>query len=123
VPCRRATTFPRDSNRLENHDPCLAKIRQGIDATAEAGFPNVITFSRQSEGDGRAGKGLKNCAIGLKKIAGYAEQKKVTVCLELLTHRSITRTTWPIPPSGASSWSTGSVRRESRSFTTSIMPP
>ena len=48
-----------------------------------AGFPNVITFSGNREGmDDR--EGLKNCVIGLKKIAGYAEQKKVTVCLELL---------------------------------------
>jgi hydroxypyruvate isomerase len=29
-------------------------------------------------------EGLKNCVAGLKKIAGYAEQKKVTVCLEFL---------------------------------------
>ena len=29
-------------------------------------------------------EGLKNSVIGLKAIAGYAEQKKVTVCLELL---------------------------------------
>jgi hydroxypyruvate isomerase len=70
-------------NRLENYAECLAKIRERIDATADAGFPNVITFSGNRQGMDDQ-EGLKNCAIGLKKIAGYAERKKVTVCLELL---------------------------------------
>jgi hydroxypyruvate isomerase len=75
--------IPKGLNRLENHDECLAAIRKGIDASAEAGFPNVITFSGNREGlDDQ--QGLKNCAIGLKKIAGYAEEKKVTICLEYL---------------------------------------
>ena len=70
-------------NRLENHDECLATLRKSIDATADAGFPNVVTLSGNREGlDDQ--EGLKNCVVGLKKIAGYAEQKKVTVCLELL---------------------------------------
>ena len=29
-------------------------------------------------------EGLANCIAGLKKIAGYAEKKKITVCLEFL---------------------------------------
>jgi hydroxypyruvate isomerase len=70
-------------NRIENHEECLAKIRQGIDDSADAGFPNVITFSGNRDGMDDA-EGLKNCVIGLKKIAGYAEKKKVTVCLEYL---------------------------------------
>jgi len=70
-------------NRLENHDECLAAIRKSIDATAEAGFPNVITLSGNCDGlDDQ--EGLKNCVAGLKKIAGYAEQKKITVCMEFL---------------------------------------
>jgi hydroxypyruvate isomerase len=75
--------IPKGLNRLENHDECLAKVRKSIDETADAGFPNVITLSGN-----RAGmdddEGLKNCVIGLKKIAPYAEEKKITVCLELL---------------------------------------
>lgn len=70
-------------NRLENHDQCLAAVRKSIDDSAAAGFPNAITFSGNREGlDDQ--EGLKNCVIGLKKIAGYAEQKKVTVCVEYL---------------------------------------
>ena len=70
-------------NRVENHEECLAKIRDGIDATAAAGFPNVICFSGNRAGMD-AQEGLKNCVAGLKKIAGYAEQKRVTICLEFL---------------------------------------
>ena len=97
-------------NRLENHDECLAKVRKSIDDTAAAGFPNVICFSGNRAGMDDQ-EGLKNCVIGLKKIAGYAEKKKVTVCLDSST-RSTTRTTWPTRPSGASrrSSSVGSPR-------------
>lgn len=76
-------SIPKGLNRLENHDECLAKIRKNIDATADAGFPSVITLSGNREGMDDQ-EGLNNCVIGLKKIASYAEQKKVTVCLELL---------------------------------------
>ena len=70
-------------NRIENHDECLAKVRKSIDDCADAGFPNAITFSGNREGMDDE-EGLKNCVIGLKKVAGYAEKKKVTICLEYL---------------------------------------
>ena len=70
-------------NRLENHEECLGKVRQSIDDTAAAGFPNVITLSGNREGMDDE-EGLANCVVGLKKIAPYAEKKKITVCLELL---------------------------------------
>ncbi len=70
-------------NRVANHEECLAAVRKGIDQAVDAGFPNVITFSGNREGlDDQ--EGLKNCVAGLKQIAGYAEQKKVTICLEYL---------------------------------------
>lgn len=70
-------------NRVENHEECLAKVRQSIDDSAAAGFPNVITMAGNREGMDDE-EGLKNCVMGLKKIAPYAEQKGITVCLELL---------------------------------------
>jgi hydroxypyruvate isomerase len=70
-------------NRPKNHEECLASVRKGIDSTAAAGFPNVICFSGNREGMDDQ-EGLANCVAGLKKIAGYAERKKVTVCLEFL---------------------------------------
>jgi hydroxypyruvate isomerase len=73
-------------NRKENWDECLKKIRDAIDATAAAGYPNVICFSGNR--DGMSGdEGLKNCAEALKQVVGHAEQKKVTICMELLNSK------------------------------------
>jgi len=76
-------SIPKGLNRTENHDACLAAIRKSIDATADAGFPNVITLSGNREGMDDQ-QGLDNCVAALKKIAPYAEEKKVTVCMEFL---------------------------------------
>ncbi|HNU28459.1 MAG TPA: TIM barrel protein [Sedimentisphaerales bacterium] len=65
------------------HDMCLATLRQTIDATAEAGFPNVISFSGNRRGI-PDDVGIENAVEALKKIVGYAEQKKVTIVLEYL---------------------------------------
>lgn len=80
TPC---SSIAKGLNRIANHDKCLAEARKGIDATAAAGFPNVIVMSGNREGMDDE-EGLKNCVIGLKKIAPYAEKKKITVCLEFL---------------------------------------
>ncbi len=73
-------------NRTENHDELIANLKKAIDATSEAGFPNIIAFSGN-----RAGMdddtGANNCIEGFKKIAGYAEEKKVTICMELLNSK------------------------------------
>jgi hydroxypyruvate isomerase len=73
-------------NRKENWDECLGKIRAAIDATSEAGYPNVICFSG-NRGGMPDDEGLKNCAEALKQIVGHAEQKKVTICMELLNSK------------------------------------
>jgi hydroxypyruvate isomerase len=85
-------------NRVENHEPILKTLRELIDASAEAGYPNVICFSgnrhlkRKGKGAPLEGKisdeeGIRNCAAGLKQIMAHAEQKKVTVCMELLNSK------------------------------------
>jgi len=74
-------------NRKENWDACLSAIRNSIDATADAGFPNVICFSGNREGMDDE-EGLKNCAEALKKVVGHAEEKKITICMELLNSKT-----------------------------------
>ena len=73
-------------NRTGNHKECLAKIRSAIDATAEYEFPNVITFPGN-----RAGMpddvGIENMVTALKQVAGYAEKKKITICIEYLNSK------------------------------------
>jgi hydroxypyruvate isomerase len=87
--CTMTPTHPIEKglNDPANHEYCLQKIRDAIVATAAAGFPNVICFS----GNRRAGisdeRGLKNCAVALKKIVRLAEKRKVTLCMELLNSK------------------------------------
>jgi len=73
-------------NRKENHEQCLAEIRAAIDAAAEYKYPNVISFPGNREGM-PDDVGVENSVIALKKIAGYAEKKKVMICLEYLNSK------------------------------------
>jgi hydroxypyruvate isomerase len=70
----------------EEHDACIQILRTRIDQTAAAGFTNVITFSGFRRGL-TTEDATKNMVEGLKKITGYAEQKNVTLCLEMLNSR------------------------------------
>jgi hydroxypyruvate isomerase len=76
----------KEINRKENHEECLAKIRTAIDAAAEYKFPNVISFPGNREGM-PDDVGIENSVIALKQIAGYAEKKGVTICLEYLNSK------------------------------------
>ena len=78
--------FDKGMNNPKHHAMCLVKMRGAIDACADFGFPNVITFTGLAEGIA-PDEGANNCVSGYKKIAGYAEKKKVTLCLEVLNSR------------------------------------
>ncbi len=73
-------------NDPANHEACLEAITTAIDATAEAGFPNVITFSGNRDGMPDS-DGLENCVTALKQVVDHAEQKGVTICMELLNSK------------------------------------
>lgn len=90
--------FVRGMNNPLHWDECLSKLETAINANAEMGFPNVVTFTGFAdtsvpEDGARPGsvvsreEGLRNCVEGYKKIVGYAEKKKVTLCLETLNSR------------------------------------
>lgn len=78
--------FAKGFAHTEEHDECVRVLRERIDQSAAFGCPSVITFSGFRRGL-TTEDGLKNMTIGLKKIVGYAEQKKVTLCLEMLNSR------------------------------------
>jgi hypothetical protein len=63
--------FDKGMNNPQYHEMCLGKLREAIAACADAGFPNVITFTGLAE-DISPEEGLKNCVAGYKKIMGYA---------------------------------------------------
>jgi hydroxypyruvate isomerase len=73
-------------NRVEHHDKLVQAYEKQITAVADAGMQNLICFSGNRAGlDDQ--KGLENCATGLKRIMKFAEDKKVTICMELLNSR------------------------------------
>ena len=78
--------FVNGFNNPKYHDMVIAKTREAIDACAEYKFPSVIAFTGSRE-DIPDDTGAKNCVNGLKKIIGYAEKKKVKLCLEILNSR------------------------------------
>jgi hydroxypyruvate isomerase len=78
--------FAKGFAHTEEHAECIDKLRKSIDATAAEGWPSVITFSGFRRGLTDE-EGIKNMVAGLKKIVGYAEEKKVTLCLEMLNSK------------------------------------
>ena len=80
------STIPFGLNRKENHEKILKSLRAGIDSAAEWGAPNVITFSGNRAGMNDQ-EGMDNCVAGLNEIKKYAEDKSVTVCMELLNSK------------------------------------
>jgi hydroxypyruvate isomerase len=78
--------IPKGFNRPEYHDPLVADYEKLIPQAAAAGVPNVICFSGN-----RAGlddeQGIKNCAIGIKRLMQSAERHRVNLVMELLNSR------------------------------------
>jgi hydroxypyruvate isomerase len=78
--------IPDCLNRTENHAQVERKLHDYIEFAADNGLPNVICFSGNRRGMSDE-EGLVNCAAGLKRIIGFAEHKKVTICMELLNSK------------------------------------
>jgi hydroxypyruvate isomerase len=81
-----AGTIPDAWNRLENHERLEKELREMLTLAADAHLPNVITFSGNRKGMPDA-EGLANCAAGLAKVKKFAEEKGVTVNVELLNSK------------------------------------
>jgi hydroxypyruvate isomerase len=73
-------------NRIENQDRLVKESERLLPLVAEAGLPNMIVFSGNRRGLSDA-DGLENCAKGLKRIMKLAEDRGVTVCMELLNSK------------------------------------
>ncbi|HWB97561.1 MAG TPA: TIM barrel protein [Bryobacteraceae bacterium] len=81
-----AGTIAEGFNRKENHDKLEREMRENIAKAAAAGVPNVITFSGNRRGL-PDDVGLENCVVGLNRVKQFAEEKGVTICLELLNSK------------------------------------
>jgi len=73
-------------NRVANHDRLVADYAKLFPQAAAAGIPNVICFSGNRRGmDDETG--LKNCALGIKRLMKLAEEHRVTLVMELLNSK------------------------------------
>ncbi len=81
--------FVKGLNNPAHWDYCFEILRKRIDEASAIGVPSVITFTGMRENI-PDDVGLKNCVEGYKKIVGFAEEKKVTLCLEMLNSRDNT---------------------------------
>ena len=99
--------FVQGMNNPRYQSACIEMLKKTIDDCADAGFKTVITFTgfAQESGEWADGgipdmeklpknrpviepdEGIKNCIAGIKKVAGYAEKKKVNLSLEILNTR------------------------------------
>jgi hydroxypyruvate isomerase len=82
----RCASIADGLNRKENHARIEQELRKHIEFAAAERLPNVICMAGNRRGMADD-EGLKNCAIGLKRVLRLAEQKKITVCMEGLNSK------------------------------------
>jgi hydroxypyruvate isomerase len=82
----RCNSISDGLNQAKNHDWIEAELRRHIEFAAAEGLPNVICMAGNRRGLTDE-EGLKTCAVGLKRVVGFAEQKKVTICMEGLNSK------------------------------------
>jgi len=87
----KSHTFIRGMNNKNHHAECFDVLEKAMEATAAAGYPNVMTFTglldTRTEKNGSVvsrSEGFQNCVEGYKKMVRIAEKKKVTLLLEPL---------------------------------------
>jgi hydroxypyruvate isomerase len=73
-------------NRLENHDRLVSELERLVPMAAEAGMPSIICMSGNRRGLDDE-EGLRNCAVGLKRIVGLCEKHNVNLVMELLNSK------------------------------------
>lgn len=90
--------FVKGLNNPRYQPEVIATTKKTIDACAGYGFPSVIAFTGYKwldvedpkKGEIPKDEGADNCVHALKALAGQAEKKGVTVCLEMLNTRDDT---------------------------------
>ncbi len=90
----KSHSFIRGMNNLNHHPECFAALEAAMEASARAGFPNVMTFtglgdtSMEKNGSRVSPEeGMRNCIKGYKSMAILAERHNVTMILEPLNSK------------------------------------
>jgi hydroxypyruvate isomerase len=76
------TSFRDGLIRRELHDMFEAAFHEGIDTCAEVGCPNLIALPGERRGMSYE-EGMANAIAILSRVAPYAEQKGVVLCMEI----------------------------------------
>jgi hydroxypyruvate isomerase len=87
--------FMKGLNNPRYHEEVIKRTSEMIEACAAHGVPSVIAFTGfkyRDADDPKSGEisreeGAEHCVKGLKQLAGLAEKKNVTVCIEHLNTR------------------------------------
>ena len=81
--------FAKGFAHQEEWAECHKILRERIEQCAAFGAERVITFSGFRRGLSDE-EGIANMVAGLKELVGLAEEKKVTLCIEMLNSRVAT---------------------------------
>ena len=76
------TSFQNGLIRKEMHDEFEKATRAGIDMCVQVGCPNLIALPGERRGMSRE-EGADNAVLFLNRVKGYAEQKNITLCMEI----------------------------------------
>jgi hydroxypyruvate isomerase len=79
-------TIPDALNRKENHAKLEPLLHAAIDESAANQVPNIITFSGNRRGMADQ-EGADNCVEFLNKVKAHAEDRGVTIQMELLNSK------------------------------------
>jgi len=73
-------------NKRENHDRIEDQLLSNIDLAAKNDIPSLICFSGNREGLSDE-EGIEICAEGVSRVTKVAEEKGITLCMELLNSK------------------------------------
>jgi hydroxypyruvate isomerase len=82
------TSFQNGLIRKEMHDKFEEEFHKGIDMCAELGCPNLIALPGERRGMSFE-EGADNAIAILSRVKGYAEQKGVTLCMEITNSKVV----------------------------------
>ncbi len=80
-------SLPDGLNKRSNHERIEAELRESIDIAAAHGIPGLICFSGNRQPHQSEIEAIEATADGLRRVAGYAEEKGVNLNVELLNSK------------------------------------
>ncbi len=83
-------SFSKGPFNKSNHGHVIQSLKEAIDVAVKFGARSVITFTGMREPGITDEQGARNCIDCWKQVAGYAEEKKITLALEHLNSRDNT---------------------------------